>query len=41
MTLEELFDGLVERFYLKPPEALTTSEMEQWKKVKQYVIRTR
>ncbi|KAK7690449.1 hypothetical protein QCA50_005547 [Cerrena zonata] len=41
MTLDELFGGLVERFYVKPPEALTTSEMEQWTKLKQRVIRMR
>lgn len=41
MTLDELFDGLVERFYVKPPEGLTSSEMDQWTKAKQHVIRMR
>ncbi|CAL1717053.1 unnamed protein product [Somion occarium] len=41
MTLDELFDHLVERFHIKPPEGLTPFELDQWTKMKQYVVRMR
>lgn len=40
-TLDELFDLLVQRFWIQPPPKLTPQEREQWGKLKQHVIRTR
>lgn len=41
MTLDELFDLLVQRFTIQPPENLTPKELDDWIKLKQHVIRTR
>lgn len=40
-TLDELFDLLVKRFYIKPPEGLSPSELEEWRRLKQHIIQTR
>ncbi|KAJ7601115.1 ras guanine nucleotide exchange factor domain-containing protein [Mycena floridula] len=40
-SLDDLFDLLVQRFWIQPPPKLTPSEREQWGKLKQHVIRTR
>jgi len=40
-TLDELFDLLVQRFWIKPPAQLTPSELEEWTKLKQHVIQLR
>ncbi|KAF9013345.1 ras guanine nucleotide exchange factor domain-containing protein [Cyathus striatus] len=40
-TLNELFDLLVERFKIQPPANLSNQELEEWKKLKQHVIRMR
>lgn len=41
MTLDELFDLLVQRFWIQPPDTLTPDELEDWKKKKQVMIRLR
>ena len=41
MTLQEFFDLLVERFWMQPPPNLGFGELEEWKKLKQYVVRMR
>lgn len=41
MTLDELFDLLVERFWIEPPENLAPEELEDWTKQKQTSIRLR
>ncbi|OCH91881.1 ras GEF [Obba rivulosa] len=41
MTVDELFDLLARRFWIEPPPTLTSSEMEEWRKLKQHVIRVR
>ncbi|KAH9480568.1 Cell division control protein 25 [Psilocybe cubensis] len=40
-TLDELFDLLVARFRIQPPDNLTQSEKEEWTKLKQHVIQMR
>ncbi|KAF4617443.1 hypothetical protein D9613_005997 [Agrocybe pediades] len=40
-TLDELFDLLVARFRIQPPENLTPAELEEWGKLKQHVIQVR
>lgn len=40
-ALDELFDLLVRRFYIQPPNNLTPTELEEWKKLKQYIIQMR
>jgi len=40
-TLDELFDLLVARFGIQPPENLTQMEREEWGKLKQHVIQMR
>lgn len=40
-TLDELFDLLVARFGIQPPENLTLTEREEWGKLKQHVIQMR
>ncbi|KAI6005367.1 ras guanine nucleotide exchange factor domain-containing protein [Pisolithus marmoratus] len=40
-TLDELFDLLVKRFYIQPPEGLIPSELEEWRRLKQHIIQTR
>ncbi|KAI0345715.1 ras GEF [Trametopsis cervina] len=41
MTLDELFDLLVQRFWIEPPDNLNPSELEDWTKRKQTMIRLR
>lgn len=41
MTLDELFDLLVARFWIQPPDDLNKAELEEWTKLKQHVIRVR
>ena len=41
MTLDELFELLVQRFWISPPDTLTPEELEDWKKKKQVMIRLR
>lgn len=40
-TFEELFNLLVDRYWLEPPEGMKPNEMEDWTKMKQHVVRTR
>ncbi|KAG6336113.1 hypothetical protein ID866_2979 [Astraeus odoratus] len=40
-TLDELFDLLVKRFYISPPDTLTPQELEDWRKLKQHIIQMR
>ena len=40
-TLPELFDLLVKRYWIEPPEGLKQNELEEWAKLKQHVIRSR
>lgn len=40
-TLDALFDLLVQRFFIKPPDGLKQQELEEWKKLKQHVIQMR
>ena len=40
-TLNELFDLLVKRYRIQPPDGLKPKELEEWKNVKQYHIRLR
>ncbi|KAK7682391.1 hypothetical protein QCA50_014596 [Cerrena zonata] len=41
MTLQDLFDLLVTRFWIQPPPNLNPTELADWKKLKQHVIRMR
>ncbi|KZT28888.1 ras GEF [Neolentinus lepideus HHB14362 ss-1] len=40
-TLDELFDLLVQRFWIQPPEELNSREREEWVKLKQTIVRAR
>ncbi|KAJ7717075.1 ras guanine nucleotide exchange factor domain-containing protein [Mycena maculata] len=40
-TVDDLFNLLVQRFWIRPPPKLTTTEREEWGKLKQHVIRIR
>ena len=40
-TIDEVFDLLVARFRIQPPEKLTQLEQEDWCKLKQHVIQVR
>ena len=40
-TLDELFDLLVQRFWIQPPSNLTPAELAEWKKLKQHIIQMR
>ena len=40
-TTNELFDHLVARFWTQPPENLGPTELEEWKRLKQHVVRAR
>lgn len=40
-SLDELFDLLVQRFWIQPPPKLTPPEHEEWVKLKQHVIQMR
>lgn len=41
ITLDELFDLLVKRFWIQPPDNLNPRELEEWRKLKQHVIQMR
>ena len=41
MTVDELFDLLARRFWIAPPPNLSQSELEEWAKWKQNIIRVR
>lgn len=41
MTLDELFNLLVERFWIQPPPDLDSHELEDWRRHKQNIIRMR
>lgn len=41
MTVDELFDLLVKRFYIQAPPNLSPAEFEEWTKLKQSIIRLR
>lgn len=40
-TLEELFELLVKRFDIQPPEGLAVPQLEEWRKLKQHIIQMR
>ncbi|KAJ7855909.1 ras guanine nucleotide exchange factor domain-containing protein [Mycena olivaceomarginata] len=40
-TVDDLFDLLVQRFWIQPPPKLTQTEREEWGKLKQHVIQIR
>ena len=40
-TLDELFDLLVKRYFIQPPDGMTDAELQEWTKLKQHVIRSR
>ncbi|KAJ7482050.1 ras guanine nucleotide exchange factor domain-containing protein [Mycena galericulata] len=40
-TVDDLFDLLVQRFWIQPPPKLTLVESEEWGKLKQHVIQIR
>lgn len=40
-TVDELFDLLVQRFWIQPPPKLTPPEREKWGKLKQHIIQSR
>ncbi|KAJ6580896.1 ras guanine nucleotide exchange factor domain-containing protein [Mycena capillaripes] len=41
ITVGDLFDLLVQRFWIQPPPKLTQAEHEEWANLKQHVIRVR
>lgn len=41
MNLDELFELLVQRFWIERPESLSLEEIEDWTKQKQQMIRLR
>ena len=41
MTLQDLLDLLVSRFWIQPPPNLIPTELEEWKKFKRDIIRMR
>ncbi|KAL5524506.1 CDC25 [Sanghuangporus sanghuang] len=40
-TLNELFDLLVQRYWIQPPDGLKPHELEEWTKLKQHIVRSR
>lgn len=40
-SVDEVFDMLVARFNIQPPDALTPEQLEEWKKIKKTPIRLR
>lgn len=40
-TTNELFDHLAARFWIQPPDNLVPTELEEWKRLKQHVVRAR
>ena len=41
MTVDELFELLTKRFWIKPPPNLKVTELEEWTRLKQQLIRMR
>lgn len=41
MTLDELLNLLVERFWIQPPPNLSSHELADWRRHKQNIIRIR
>ncbi|KZV68790.1 ras GEF [Peniophora sp. CONT] len=41
IDVDGLVDLLIERFWIAPPEGLTKDEAEEWRRLKQHIIRTR
>ncbi|KII89445.1 hypothetical protein PLICRDRAFT_41098 [Plicaturopsis crispa FD-325 SS-3] len=41
MTLDELFNLLVARFRISPPDNLKPKELEEWRKLKQHIVQIR
>lgn len=41
MTLDLLYDLLVQRFQIQPPDSLEPDEVKEWRKFKQHVIQIR
>jgi son of sevenless len=39
--LDELFELLTQRYWIEPPEGLRPAELEEWRKLKQQIVRTR
>lgn len=40
-TTNDLFELLVQRFWIQPPDNLEPEELEEWKTLKQHVVRVR
>ncbi|EGO23624.1 hypothetical protein SERLADRAFT_469753 [Serpula lacrymans var. lacrymans S7.9] len=40
-TLDDLFDLLVRRFFIQPPDELEPRELDEWKQFKQHIIQMR
>ena len=40
-TLNELFELLVQRYWIQQPDGLKPHEQEEWAKLKQHVVRSR
>lgn len=40
-SVDEVFDMLVARFNIQPPEGVTPEQLEEWKKIKKAPIRLR
>ena len=40
-TVDELFNLLVQRFWIQPPNGLKAKELEDWTKLKQHIIQMR
>jgi son of sevenless-like protein len=40
-TLDDLFELLVQRFWIQPPDNLKPKEFEEWTKLKQHIIQMR
>lgn len=40
-TLDELFDLLVQRYWIQAPEGIKPNELEEWTKLKQHIVRSR
>lgn len=41
MTVDQLFELLTKRFWISPPPNLKPTELEEWTRLKQQVIRMR
>ncbi|KAH8100994.1 ras guanine nucleotide exchange factor domain-containing protein [Cristinia sonorae] len=41
MTVNELVDMLIERYWIEPPDGMNDSETREWRSMKQHVVRTR